>query len=144
MDFDWLSLLRALQVVVEAAFAGIRSIAELVGVHFDKLIGLAGFSFGVWRWWYTRERVLHKRLEYIAEQDRRLEQARADVLEAIHRPGPRSLPNHCSLSGRFGASCGCVAGAHCLTSEGSKQVQSAVWTKRSVKSNTGLESQLPR
>ncbi|NWG72696.1 MAG: hypothetical protein HXY23_13980 [Parvularculaceae bacterium] len=57
-------------------------------MHFEKLIGLAGFSFGVWRWWHHRERVLHKRLqEYLAEQDRRLHRARSYVLEAIFRPG---------------------------------------------------------
>ena len=65
-------------------------IVELAQAHGEKLFGLAGFSFGVWRWWYYRESVLHKRLqEYLAEQDRRLRQARSDVIEAILRPGPK-------------------------------------------------------
>jgi hypothetical protein len=65
-------------------------VAELAGAHAEKLFGLAGFSFGVWRWWYTRERVLHKRLqEYLAEQDERLIQARSYVLDALFRPGPK-------------------------------------------------------
>jgi hypothetical protein len=71
-------------------FVSVRSIAEFLGISTDKLIALAGFSFGVWRWWYHRERVLHKRLqEYLAEQDRRLQAARSYVLDAIFRPGRR-------------------------------------------------------
>ena len=67
-----------------------RRIVDLAQTHGEKLFGLAGFSFGVWRWWYYRESVLHKRLqEYLAEQDRRLHQARSYVLDAILRPGPR-------------------------------------------------------
>jgi tetratricopeptide (TPR) repeat protein len=58
--------------------------------HSEKIFGLAGFSFGVWRWWYYRESVLHKRLqEYLAEQEERLHQARSYVLDAILRPGPK-------------------------------------------------------
>lgn len=65
-------------------------IVEFLLAHSEKIFGLAGFSFGVWRWWYTRERVLHKRLlEYLSEQDERLRDARSYVLDAIHRPGPK-------------------------------------------------------
>jgi hypothetical protein len=71
-------------------FAAFKSVAEFLGISTDKLIALAGFSFGLWRWWYHRERVLHKRLqEYLTEQDRRLQDARSYVLEAIFRPGRR-------------------------------------------------------
>lgn len=65
-------------------------IVDLAQKHGEKLFGLAGFSFGVWRWWYYRESVLHKRLqEYLTEQDQRLRHARSDVIEAIMRPGPK-------------------------------------------------------
>lgn len=68
----------------------IQWLAQLFGTHLEKLVGLAGFSFGIWRWWYHRERVLHRRLqEYLAEQDRRLDGARSYVLEAIFRPGAK-------------------------------------------------------
>jgi hypothetical protein len=84
---QWEVLLRQVSLI---AFDALQGIIEFVTTHSEKLFGLAGFSFGVWRWWYTRERVLHKRLqEYIVEQDRRLGQARADVLEAIYRPGSK-------------------------------------------------------
>jgi len=63
---------------------------EFLIEHSPKIFGVAGFSFGVWRWWYYRESVLHKRLqEYLAEQETRLRQARSYVLEAMLRPGPK-------------------------------------------------------
>ena len=56
--------------------------------NLQALIGLAGFSFGVWKWWYFREKVLHKRLkEYLDLQDERLTTARSYIIEALHRPG---------------------------------------------------------
>ena len=68
----------------------LQRVIEFLSAHSEKIFGLAGFSFGVWRWWYYRESVLHKRLqEYLAEQERRLHQARTYVLEAILRPGPK-------------------------------------------------------
>lgn len=68
----------------------VRSIVEFGAAHGEKIFGLAGFSFGVWKWWYYRESVLHRRLqEYLAEQEKRLHQARAYVLEAIQKPGPK-------------------------------------------------------
>jgi hypothetical protein len=70
--------------------AALQGVFQFVMAHAEKIFGLAGFSFGVWRWWYYRESVPHKRLqEYLAEQERRLHQARAYVLEAILRPGPK-------------------------------------------------------
>ena len=84
---QWPPALRQLSVDLSGVF---WRIVDLAQIHGEKLFGLAGFSFGVWRWWYYRESVLHKRLqEYLAEQDRRLHQARTYVLEAILRPGPR-------------------------------------------------------
>jgi hypothetical protein len=61
---------------------------ERVVGNLQAIIGLAGFSFGLWKWWYFRERVLHKRLkEYLQHQDERLLHARSYVLEALYRPG---------------------------------------------------------
>jgi hypothetical protein len=63
---------------------------DAVREHIQAIIGLAGLSFGIWKWWYFREQVLHKRLaEYLESEDHRLTQARHEVLEAINRPGPR-------------------------------------------------------
>jgi len=57
--------------------------------NLQAIVGLAGFSFGLWKWWYFRERVLHKRLkEYLQHQDERLLHARSYVLEALYKPGP--------------------------------------------------------
>jgi tetratricopeptide (TPR) repeat protein len=87
---DWSDWVAYIQAAWIGLFDFVRRTGKFTGVHFEKVIGLAGFSFGVWRWWYYRERVLHKRLqEYLAEQDRRLEGARSYVLEAIFRPGPK-------------------------------------------------------
>jgi hypothetical protein len=59
----------------------------------QALAALAGVSFGVWKWWFYREKVLHKRLvEYLAEQDGRLTRTRSAVLERINRPRPGEKP----------------------------------------------------
>ena len=64
-------------------------IFALLKEHGEKLIGLLGFAFGVWRWWKDREHIMHKRLEeYLKESDKRLRKGQDDVLEALHRPGP--------------------------------------------------------
>jgi hypothetical protein len=81
-------------VLLHDAWSGLSTLfwrlLDLVVAHAEKVFGLAGFSFGVWRWWYTREKILHKRLqEYLSEQDTRLNHARSYVLEAIYRPGPK-------------------------------------------------------
>lgn len=63
-------------------------IEESVLANLQAIVGLAGFSFGLWKWWYFRERVLHKRLkEYLQHQDERLLHARSYVLEALYKPG---------------------------------------------------------
>lgn len=55
----------------------------------QTIIGLLGFTFGVWRWWLYHERVLHKRLdEYIGARDARLRDIRDKALGAIQRPAP--------------------------------------------------------
>ena len=83
---QWDALLRQ---VWPSASDALRRIVEFLVANSEKIFGVAGFSFGVWRWWYYRESVLHKRLqEYLAEQEKRLHQARSYVLEAILRPGP--------------------------------------------------------
>src|SRR5262245_20345063 len=59
---------------------------RIVG-NLQAISGLAGFSFGNWKWWYFRERVLHKRLkQYLQHQDARLLNARSYVLEALYKP----------------------------------------------------------
>ncbi len=56
--------------------------------HVQAIVGLLGFSFGVWKWWRFHDRVLHKRLrEYLGQQDRRLTDARSYIVEALHKPG---------------------------------------------------------
>jgi len=60
--------------------------------HAEKLIALAGFAFGIYRWWRYREHILHKRLEeYLQESDQRLEDGQQYVLEALQRPTPRKI-----------------------------------------------------
>lgn len=55
----------------------------------QAFFGLLGFTFGFWRWWRYRERILHERLaSYIKESDGRLDTAHAQLLNAIQRPGP--------------------------------------------------------
>ena len=70
--------------------AGIAAVIfALLKEHGEKLIALAGFVFGVWRWWKYREHILHKRLEeYLKESDKRLRNGQDDVLAALYRPGP--------------------------------------------------------
>jgi hypothetical protein len=55
----------------------------------QAFFGLLGFTFGFWRWWRYRERILHERLaKYINESDGRLDAAHSQLLNAIQRPGP--------------------------------------------------------
>jgi hypothetical protein len=84
-DYGWLEHFKHVSHrLFEWALWAVRE----VRANASALFGLAGFSFGIWRWWYYRESVLHRRLKaYLAEQDRRLYQARSYVLEAIFRPG---------------------------------------------------------
>ena len=70
----------------------IGTIGELLTAHGEKLIGIGGFVFGIWRWFKYREQILHKRLqEYLRESDKRLINGQNYVLEAMRRPGPGQL-----------------------------------------------------
>lgn len=70
-----------------SGFAG--GVALFFQHYGQAFFGLLGFSFGFWRWWRYRERILHDRLaKYIKESDGRLDTAHADLLDAIQRPGP--------------------------------------------------------
>lgn len=56
--------------------------------HGEKIVAALSFSFGVWRYWIYREKVLHKRLEeYIRESDERLGPTTSRMMSAILRPG---------------------------------------------------------
>lgn len=64
-------------------------IADAARDYGQLVIGLIGGSFGIWKWFTYREKILHKRLtEYLDEQDRRLDHARSDILKALERPAP--------------------------------------------------------
>jgi hypothetical protein len=91
--FDWLTnhshAIRQTFELIDSLWdeAG-GQIIKFLKEHGEKLIAIASFSFGVWRWWIYRERILHKRLEeYIRESDARLGPASAQTVEAILRPG---------------------------------------------------------
>jgi hypothetical protein len=65
------------------------SIAQFVRDYGQSIVGLIGVSFGFWRWWRYREHILHKRLaEYLRENDTRLANGTADLIELIQRPAP--------------------------------------------------------
>jgi hypothetical protein len=70
--------------------SGFVGLLALFFQHYGQaFFGLLGFTFGFWRWWRYRERILHERLaKYIKESDGRLDTAHADLLNAIQRPGP--------------------------------------------------------
>lgn len=73
----------------QGATGGFAVAVDFVKNYGQTIIGLLGFSFGVWRWWLYHERVLHKRLEkYIKESDQRLQPVQEDLIEIIQRPGP--------------------------------------------------------
>jgi hypothetical protein len=60
---------------------------NLAREHFQNLLGLAGLSFGVWRWWRYREAALFRRLdEYLDREQSRLRHARAELFESVLRP----------------------------------------------------------
>lgn len=57
--------------------------------NFANLVSLSVGALGIWKWWHYREKILHLRLaEYLADQDRRLDTARSDLMDAINRPAP--------------------------------------------------------
>lgn len=73
--------------VGENGYAG--QLSKFLSEHGEKLIALAGVTFGIYRWWAYRESRLHRKLEaYLRENDRRLRDGQAYVLDAIRRPGP--------------------------------------------------------
>lgn len=91
--FDWLSrhphtIKQTLEFVDGLWNEAGGQLIKFLKEHGEKLIAIASFSFGVWRWWIYRERILHKRLEeYIRESDARLEPASAQAVRALLRPG---------------------------------------------------------
>jgi hypothetical protein len=65
------------------------SAAQFVREYGQSIVGLIGVSFGFWRWWRYREHILHRRLaEYLCENDARLANGTADLIELIQRPAP--------------------------------------------------------
>ncbi len=73
----------------EGTNGGIAIVGAFLASHGQLLIGLFGASFGFWRYWRYRERILHKRLEeFIGTRDSRLREIRSEVLGAIQRPAP--------------------------------------------------------
>lgn len=67
-------------------------VLSLIKPHLEAIIGLAGFSFAIYRWHRHRERVLHKRLdEYLVQEEQRLATARNHLIDRIERP--ITLPN---------------------------------------------------
>lgn len=65
------------------------AVSQFLKDHGQTLVALAGFSFGIYRWWKYREAMLHRRLEeYLRENDRRLADGQSYVLSALQRPGP--------------------------------------------------------
>ena len=73
----------------QGANGGLAVVAEYFKTYGQTIVGLLGFTFGVWRWWLYHERVLHKRLdEYIGARDARLRDVRDKALGAIQRPAP--------------------------------------------------------
>jgi hypothetical protein len=95
--FDWLSrhphtIRQALESLDGLWNEAGGQLIKFLKEHGEKLIAIASFSFGVYRWWIYRERILHKRLEeYIRESDARLAPASAQTVEAILRPGRTTL-----------------------------------------------------
>ncbi len=66
-------------------------VVSFVGNHADKLIAAAIGSFGAYKWYINRERILHERLEqYLVTDDRRFRDANAALLASIQRPGPKT------------------------------------------------------
>ena len=65
------------------------ALAQFVREYGQSIVGLIGVSFGFWRWWRYREHILHRRLaEYLRENDARLTNGTADLIELIQRPAP--------------------------------------------------------
>ena len=91
--FDWLSrhpnaIKQTLEFLDGLWSEAGGQLIKFLKEHGEKLIAIASFSFGVYRWWIYRERILHKRLEeYIRESDARLGPASVRTVDAILKPG---------------------------------------------------------
>ena len=73
-----------------AGFIGIVSV--FLKLHGEKLIALAGASFGAYKWWVYREHILHKRLEeYLSQDKRTLGYSLSNVLASLDRPGKQPI-----------------------------------------------------
>lgn len=73
----------------EGASGALGKLAGFFREFGQTLIGLAGFIFGVMRWWRYREAILHKRLEkYLADNDARLSGGESYILKALRHPSP--------------------------------------------------------
>lgn len=67
----------------------IGALGSFLRENSQAIVGAVVGSFGIWKWWRFREKILHKRLaEYIGARDGRLRVARAQALEAVQRPAP--------------------------------------------------------
>jgi hypothetical protein len=75
-------LLDALSYYVTVAF-------NWAGERLQALGSLAALSFGIYKWWSNRESMLLRRMEaLLSEHDRRLADARPDLIAMITTPGP--------------------------------------------------------
>jgi len=64
-------------------------VAGIARDYGQAIVGFIGVSFGFWRWWRYRERILHKRLaDYLQESDARLAAVTSEVIELVQRPAP--------------------------------------------------------
>lgn len=85
-------LATGLMTKLAGQFGATGVVGAFLAAHGEKLIGIGGFIFGIWRWWKYREQILHKRLqEYLRDNDRRLANGQNYVLEAMQRPGPGQI-----------------------------------------------------
>jgi hypothetical protein len=92
VDAGWLVDLLGRLGVHAGGIAG--AVGQFIRTYSQSIIGLLGFSFGIWRWWRYREHILHKRLdEYLKESDARLTEGTGQLLTAIQRPGPGQTAN---------------------------------------------------
>jgi hypothetical protein len=69
-----------------AGAIGVLSV--ILKLHGEKLIALAGLSFGFYKWWVYREKILHERLkEYLSQDKRTLGFGLANILGSLSFPG---------------------------------------------------------
>jgi len=69
-----------------AGALGVLSV--ILKLHGEKFIALAGLSFGLYKWWVYREKILHERLkEYLSQDKRTLGFGLAKTLGSLSFPG---------------------------------------------------------